>query len=175
MWQFPLQNYNLDVPAESWHPGTFGFKRKFDYHHTGVDLYAKEGDSVFAVEDGIIVAIEDFTGEINGTPWWNNTWAILIEGESGVAVYGEVLPFSNDIVVGARVSKGQQIATVLTVLKELEIKSWIPGHSRSMLHFELHMPETRETVWWKLNEPQPPTLLNPTNQLTEAKNNVSTI
>src|SRR5574337_1699207 len=124
-WVFALKNHTLAVPSESWHPGRFGFKRKFDYHHTGVDLYAKEGDPVIAVEDGLVTVIENFTGPMNNTPWWNDTWAILVEGVSGVVVYGEVLPL---VEPGTHVTKGQVIGTVLTVLKELVTKDWIPGH-----------------------------------------------
>jgi murein DD-endopeptidase MepM/ murein hydrolase activator NlpD len=161
-WIFPLKNHSLAVPSEDWHPGKFGFKRKFDYHHTGVDLYATEGDPVLAVEDGTIVAIENFTGPMNNTPWWNDTWAVLVEGKSGVVVYGEILPLLNP---GNSVVQGQTIGTVLTVLKELVVKDWIPGHSRSMLHLELHQPGTTGTAWWKLGEVQPPTLLDPTSLL----------
>lgn len=167
-WIFPLKNHTLAVPSEDWHPGKFGFRRKFDYHHTGIDLYAKEGDPVLAVEDGIVVAIENFTGPMNGTPWWNDTWAILVEGPSGVVVYGEVLQHP-DIDVGVTVTKGQEIGSVLTVLKELVTKDWIPGHSRSMLHLELHQNGTRATSWWKVGELQPPTVLNPTSLLINSQ------
>jgi murein DD-endopeptidase MepM/ murein hydrolase activator NlpD len=166
MWTFPLKNHRLAVPSEDWHPGRFGFKRRFDYHHTGVDLYAKEGDLVFAVENGTVVGIENFTGEIADTPWWNDTWALLVEGESGVIVYGEVCPV--DIRIGDHVTQGQPIAKVLTVLKELQVKDWIPGHSRSMLHFELHQPGTRKTVWWKTGEPRPKSVQDPTEKLKSA-------
>lgn len=165
-WIFPLKNHTLAVPSEIWHPGSFGFKRKFDYHHTGVDLYAKEGDSVVAVEDGTVTVVENFTGPMANSPWWNETWAVLIEGASGVVVYGEILPL---VEPGTGVIKGQVIGTVLTVLKELVTKDWIPGHSRSMLHLELHQNGTRATCWWHGGEIQPPTLLDPTTLLINSE------
>lgn len=65
---FPLKNYNFKIPQGN-HPGAFGFKRKHDFH-TGIDLYCNDFDSVFAIEDGIIVNIEQFTGPEVGSDWW---------------------------------------------------------------------------------------------------------
>lgn len=50
--------------------GMFGAVRKYDIH-TGVDLYCEEGSLVSEYEDGIVVAIEDFTGVKANSPWWN--------------------------------------------------------------------------------------------------------
>lgn len=73
------------------HPGAFGARRKFD-HHTGVDLYATRPVPVFPIEDGRVVDIIEFTGEkaIPASPWWNRTQAVLVEGRTGVILYGEV-------------------------------------------------------------------------------------
>lgn len=73
------------------HPGAFGVSRKHDVH-TGVDLYASESTPVYAIEDGKIVEILEFTGEGADppSPWWNRTQAVLVEGRSGVILYGEV-------------------------------------------------------------------------------------
>ena len=78
------------IPEEG-EPGYFGAVRKFDIH-TGIDLYCFPDTEVVAIESGIIVKIEQFTGKSVGSPWWNDTYALLIEGESGVIVYGEIQP-----------------------------------------------------------------------------------
>lgn len=74
------------------HPGAFGVRRA-NHIHEGVDLYCPEGTPVSAVEDGLVVAVIDFTGENAEppSPWWHNTKAVLVEGETGVVVYGEIL------------------------------------------------------------------------------------
>lgn len=128
----------------------FGAKRRYDIH-TGIDLYCNHGDAVFAFEDGIVVAIEDFTGPDAESPWWNPTKAVLVEGKSGVICYGEVEPL---VEVGQTVAKGDKIATVLTVLKNDK------GKPMTMLHMELHKPGTTKTSWWKLDEPMPESLMN---------------
>ena len=104
------------LPVEN-HLGAFGVKRQ---HHTheGVDLYAPEGTPVMAVEDGLVVAIIDFTGTQADppSPWWHDTKAILIEGESGVVVYGEIA-LSHDYWVDDLIKAGEVIGSVIPVLK----------------------------------------------------------
>lgn len=163
-WIFPLVDWKGDIP-ENKHPGSFGAVRKHDVH-TGVDLYVPSEDLVLAVENGIVVAVENFTGPGAGSPWWLPTYAILVEGESGVVAYGEVIPMG--IKKGEMVLKGQILAHVSPVLPEEKQRSDIPGHSRFMLHFELYEHGTRETVWWNLGENKPPNLLDPTQKLMEA-------
>lgn len=166
-WFFPLKNWDLEIPQRD-HPGAFGAVRKFDIH-TGVDLYCKEGTSVFAVEDGEIVAIEEFTGPNAESPWWNQTWAILIRGDSGVVVYGEVE--NPSLSVGDIVKMGDFLSCTKQVLKKDK------GKPMCMLHLELCTSETTETVWWRKKgekanwwkETKPPCLLDPTEHLLEAK------
>ena len=88
-YQCPLEG-GIIVPSAP-HPGGFGAQRKHDLH-TGVDLYVDGPVLVQAIEEGTVVAVREFTGEKSQppTPWWNRTRAILIEGRSGVIVYGEV-------------------------------------------------------------------------------------
>jgi len=85
---FPLFNYKYKIPQEN-DLGAFGVKRKYDIH-TGVDLYCNHGDVVLSIEEGEVLAIKPFTGEIAGFPWWNDTWGIAIKGKSGIINYGEV-------------------------------------------------------------------------------------
>ena len=125
--------------------------------HTGVDLYAPEGMSVRSVEEGVVVAVERFTGEAAESPWWEETDAVLVEGPSGVVCYGEVWP---KVDVGWRVPPGARVGVVRRVLK--------PGKPNgSMLHLELYRPGTRQTVWWRGGE-RPPGLLDPTERLLAA-------
>ena len=137
--------------------GSFGFSRKFDIH-TGIDLYCEPNANVYACEAGIIVAIEKFTGEHSDSPWWNNTWALLIEDDEKVIVYGEIdLP---ELKIGDRVEKGDCLGKVIPVSRSKN--SDIPT---SMLHFELHKKGTKFTSWWKHGESMPETLIDCTSYL----------
>ncbi len=158
-WIWPLPGAEMIVPGAMPHPGSFGAIRKFDIH-TGIDLYCELQQSVLAVEDGEIVLIENFTGAhaIPSSPWWNDTQAILIEGDSGVVVYGEIKPLET-LKIGDIVKRGETIGNVITVLKKDK------GTPATMLHLELYKKGTRETVIWNLGTPQPEVLLNPLSKL----------
>jgi len=135
--------------------GSFGFKRKYDTH-TGVDLYCEEDHMVVAVEDGEVVAVEHFTG-YNESPWWEDTEAVLIEGESGVVLYGEIIP---SVKVGDKLHQGDLVGKVKRVLKKDK------GLPTTMLHLELYLPGTRKSEWWRENKPE--NLLDPTEHLQKA-------
>lgn len=164
-WIWPLNAKPL-MPGKR---GSFGAVRTYDVH-TGIDLYCELGTEVFAVEDGEVISIENFTGPNadDPSPWWNDTKAILVRGASGVVLYGEVEPW---VKVGDQVKQGQLIASVeKSVIKKFK------GRPMVMLHFELMKPEATISQWWKLGEPQPEVLLDPTNQLFRAASNyLSTI
>ena len=153
-WIWPLDAPPL-LPDN---PGRFAAVRRHDVH-TGLDLYCEVGTKVLAVEDGTVVEIEEFTGPTAESPWWHETWAVLVQGASGVVVYGEVAPA---VEVGDFVPKGAEIGLVMAVLKKFK------GRPMVMLHLELMVPGARETVWWKPGEPQPVCLLDPTPKLPEA-------
>ena len=140
-------------------PGTFGFVRKHHIHE-GVDLYCEDGALVTAVEDGVVVAVIPFTGllAIPPSPWWNETQAVLVEGASGVVVYGEILTLA---LPGYPVKAGGTIGVVRTVLKVDK------GRPMSMLHLELHEHGTRNAYDWPVGGPMPPSLRNPTPFLLE--------
>lgn len=166
-WKFPLKNCN-GIPINH-HPGAFGFHRRKN-HHTGVDLYTKDGEDVYAVEDGTVVHIDYFTGPKVGHEWWEETWGVMIEGASGVVNYGEITPQSNLIFhVGSKVKRGHFIGSVKRVLFEDRHRPDIPGHSTSMLHLELYRHGTRDFADW--HDPQKnPDLLDPTPLLMAAEN-----
>lgn len=150
--QLPF-NLPYPIPVEG-EPGYFGAVRKYDIH-TGIDLYCGPYQAVYAIESGVVVKVEDFTGPLVGSPWWNDTKAVLVEGESGVIVYGEISPLEG-LEVGEQITKGDFIGNVIPVLKKR--KSDIPEH---MLHLELMDHGCYDTLVWQLNEDKPTCLHNP--------------
>lgn len=144
---WPLKNVEPMFPDE---PGRYGFKRSHDVH-TGVDLYCELGQEVIAIEDGIVVNIEPFTGVAADCGWWNDTDIIIIRGESGVIGYGEVSP---RVKIGEQVKAGQTIAVVDTaVLKSFK------GRPMVMLHLEQMTESSCKSPWWF--DEKPDNLLNP--------------
>tara|TARA_Y100000310_G_C20603076_1_gene774089 strand:- start:139 stop:1242 length:1104 start_codon:yes stop_codon:yes gene_type:complete len=137
-WVFPLSDCS-GIPI-SYHPGAFGFARKHS-NHTGVDLYASQGRLVTAVEGGTVVSVEHFTGPKDGSPWWNDTDCVLVEGRTGVVCYGEI---TSDLKVGDKVKRGARVGKIETVLLDGKERPDIPGHSRAMLHFEMYQHGVKE-------------------------------
>lgn len=152
-----------EVPIGN-HDGAFGFMRKHDVH-TGVDLYCDNLAKVYAIECGTVVAILDFTGPKADSPWWNDTRAILIEGNSGVFVYGEVQE-REGLKIGDNVECGDVLGEVVTVLQKDK------GKPMTMLHLELYEHKFRDVVWWNLGKEKPEPLLDPTNILMSIKKNI---
>lgn len=145
---------NTEIPMDE-HPGSFGFKRK-NHIHEGIDLYAEDGDSVYAIEDGIIVNIVPFTGVIADSPWWNDTYSIMIEHKDVTINYGEITP-NQKLNIGENVKAGDIIGKIKTVL----IKN--KGRPMSMLHLEMYTKGTIEPLKeWTINKEKPDNLLNPT-------------
>jgi len=185
-WLFPLkmkklgatddsmsfQNIDLETEVEipvGNHIGAFGVERRHDVHK-GMDLYCPEGTEVFAVEDGVICDERPFTGGVNKQPWWEDTWAVSVAGESGIVVYGEIGPdlptnvrLASDI-LGMEVRRGDFIGRVKRVLKKDK------GRPRSMLHLVLHQHGVLSNGTWEIGKDQPPGLLNPTQLLLESEN-----
>jgi len=147
------------IPHGTTHPGAFGFQRK-NHIHEGVDLYCEDGTSVHAVESGIVTAIEPFTGPSANppSPWWHDTYSVMIEGNSGAILYGEIY-VAVGIEVGHEVQAGDWLGEVVQVLKTDK------GRPMSMLHMELHVPGTIEAKEWV--DTRPETLLDPTPFLLE--------
>lgn len=129
-WRFPLENKTF-IPTNG-HPGSFLYKRSH-YYHSGVDLYCNDGDPVYAVEDGVFVCHDYFTGPKLGHTWWEETYATVIKGKSGYVLYGEI--YNNGRF--DKVKKGQKIGRVKRVLPGNK-RDDVPHHSTSMLHLELY-------------------------------------
>jgi murein DD-endopeptidase MepM/ murein hydrolase activator NlpD len=151
--KWPLRDKTPAIP-EIGSVGDFAFRRSF-YYHPGVDVYCGFGQEIQAIEDGEVVHIENFTGPNANppSPWWLETWSILIEGASGVLGYCEIKPLPN-IKVGSKVKEGDLIATVVPVLKKDK------GNGTTMLHFEMYMSGTRHHVTWELDTTKPLELMN---------------
>ena len=160
-WMWPL-DYKTFIP-EAGHPGSYGAVRKHDIH-TGVDLYCQDGESVVAVEDGEIVKTGQFTGSIAGSPWWENTNFIAVQGASGTVVYGEITLNWHS----RKVKRGDPLGFVKRVLKPGKERPDIPHHSSSMLHIELYK-EFSYPATWGLDESKPIGLLDPTARLKLAR------
>lgn len=143
------------IPKGPKHPGAFGIERH-EHVHTGVDLYTAHGTPVRAIETGKIIAVEWFTGPSINMPWWNDTRAVYIEGNTGVFNYGEIQELSG-LKVGDKIEEGQYIGSVVTVLKKFK------GRPMSMLHLELYDHGYTDT-WgeWKIGQPKPKHLKDPT-------------
>lgn len=149
------KEYELPLPP---HPGAFGVQRKHHIHE-GIDIYCGPDQLVVAMEGGTIINIEDFTGPKTGSPWWFDTQSVLIEGESGVILYGEISPMPY-WKIGDRVLEGDLVGYVSRVLKKDK------GRPRDMLHLEFHTPGTKESKEWI--DLKPETLLDPTELLMRA-------
>ena len=152
-------------------PGYFGAQRKHD-RHKGVDIYCKEGSSVYAVEDGEVVDSYQYTGEAAGCGWWNDTWCIKVEGKSGVVTYGELrMPSVASVeypAIGSKVTAGTLIGQVGRVLAEGKERHDIRNHSTSMLHMELRT-ESCHIDGWKLDEQRDRRLLDPLPYLLDKR------
>ncbi len=163
---FPLKNYKYQLPLNT-EPGSFGYIRKHDIH-TGVDLYCENNDAVYAMYDGIIVNIENFTGVDSNppTPWWYDTKSILIlHNDDFVICYGEI-EIQQNLRIGDIVREGDIIGYVKQVLKK--DKGITP---LSMLHIEMYEKHITESVVWNLNSDKPGGLLDISTKLYNVKNN----
>jgi murein DD-endopeptidase MepM/ murein hydrolase activator NlpD len=141
------------------HHGAFGVPRRYDVH-TGVDLYCDEGSWVYAMERGVVVANVPFTGPTADSPWWLDTQALLIEGPTGVVVYGEI---STDVQPGSIIHRGARLGRVKRVLRTDK------GLPTSMLHVELYRRGIEAPVSWPLGSQRPRGLLDPTQLLLDAR------
>lgn len=149
--------YPIKNQIEKFTQANFGVVRKHDIH-TGVDIYCEEGTKVFSAEAGKVVHIETFTGTQAESPWWNETFAVVVKGKSGYLLYGEI-KLSPELKIGSSIKAGQELGTVCRVLKQDK-----GTNPTTMLHFEMYS-SAPFGLWWKLNEKRPENLLDPTEFL----------
>lgn len=150
MYPVPLTHF---LPKKG-DPGYFGTQRTHDVH-TGIDLYTFNQAPVLALEDGVVVAIEHFTGEKAQSPWWNDTQAILIENDQGVILYGELM-VSPHYQEGSQIKRGDCLGHITPVLKKDKGKN-----PTTMLHLEYYDKGVRQSVWWTDKSQKPQGLRNP--------------
>jgi len=155
-WKDPLPAVCWSLPIGKYHPAGFGYSKNNNVH-TGIDLYVAERTSVHSVETGTVIAIINFTGP--KTPYSNllPTQAIMIEGQSGVVLYGEI-EVIEEIQIGQLIEAGSKIA---------HIKCAVPD--QPMLHLELYKHGTKNSCVWKQGQSQPKPLLDPTSYLLSLK------
>ncbi len=163
--RFPINIQKFRGLPINAHPGAFGNARKYNFHE-GIDLYGKEGDWVYAINDGVVVSNERFTGTSVGHPWWLETDAVTIKSNTEYYVYGEL---KSDLKVGDTVKAGSKIGELVPVLTPDKIRSYIPQHSNVMLHLEKwdinkYRPEIGWSAW-VTREGRPDYLLDPTVDL----------
>lgn len=131
--------------------------------HVGIDLFADDGDTVLAMEDGEILAT---------LPYYKGLGALYVKGDSGLIVnYGEIrmnswkdFGIKTGVETGQRVTAGQLLARVGTA-----------SDGSHMLHVETFDPETTvdeirqgEMRWLAGDEP-PIHVLDPTRYLVLAR------
>ena len=164
MRRYPINpQYDRGLPINA-HPGAFGNARKYNFHE-GIDLYGKEGDRVYAIDPGVVISNERFTGPSVGHPWWLETDAVTIKSETGYFVYGEL---KSDLKVGDEVKSGSVIGRLVPVLPPEKLRLDIPNHSVTMLHLEkwnFKYPGTWKP--WNTREDRPEWLEDPTPDLIE--------
>lgn len=137
--------------------GLFGALRKYDIH-TGLDLYTVQGEPVRVVKSGVVKEVIQFTGSEVGTPWWNKTYAVVVEDNEGcVWVYGELDTYVSK---GQKVTTGQYIGFITPVLKTDKGKN-----PTTMLHLEIWESNYQSNFTWKHGEPCPKGLVNPIKYL----------
>lgn len=131
--------------------------------HVGVDLFADDGDVVYATEPGVVLAT---------LPYYKGLGAVYVLHDSGIVVnYGELKMSSwrdfgieTGIETGQRVKKGQPLGRVGTA-----------SDGSHMLHVETFEGDTsvdairQGDLRWIAGDPAPEGVLDPTRYLVRAR------
>lgn len=149
-----------EIPVSPTHPGSYLYKRKHHIHE-GIDLYCNPGQPVVAMATGIVTNIIPFTGEIAGTPHWNNTYGVVIQDTKGVWIYGEIQP-AQGIEIGQILMANVIVGHVIPVLKKDK------GRPTSMLHLERYTKGTTTSVGIILHSDEiPDNIRNPITSILD--------
>lgn len=131
---WPLEKSKNPVPLYG-SPNGWLHPRKYNIH-TGVDLFAKLGEPVYAMYEGWIDNIGLFTGDRIFSPWWNETWYISVRhrpvAQMYCFIYGEIKP-DKSLLSNGYVEAGQLLGTVQQVIKKPKV-----GQQPCMLHMEAY-------------------------------------
>lgn len=157
-----LQTPGLGLLPIKNHPGAFGVGRQF-HRHEGVDLYTQQGAPVYSVAEGVVLGLYPFTGEHAGSPWWEETWCVMVrhvvQGHAFCLNYGEIVPVKG-LQAGQAIGAGAVLGHVSRVLKKDK------GRPTTMLHLEQYTPDMVAPVKeWPLGHEKPAGLLDPTTLL----------
>jgi murein DD-endopeptidase MepM/ murein hydrolase activator NlpD len=125
---FPVRHFQLSPQSNgrswlgngSW--GDYGHNRPNNRAHSGCDIYAQAGESVYAVKSGTIIAAEV---QINSAGWGGAS-AIAIDHGDYIIRYCEIKNVSK---TSGSVVQGEKIGEVSTT-------TFLP--SQSMLHLEMY-------------------------------------
>ena len=159
-WGSPLNGKYFGLPLGKSNPSGFASKKKYGYH-TGVDIICNVNDIVTSVEDGIVTSITNFSRDYtNKKPWINMTKVILVEGESGLIVYGNIKP-KKGLRVGDLLDIGDEIGKVMPVYKKHNKTTT----AKCKLKIEWYKPGTIKRLSWRYDGYKPSSLLDPTPML----------
>ncbi|MDZ7723531.1 MAG: M23 family metallopeptidase [candidate division KSB1 bacterium] len=106
------------------------WENRQDRFHCGMDLYAPPSSPVYAMETGRIVSIHPFTSP-RILAYWNNTIAVVLEGESGYLYKYAELDSAN-VSAGARVQRGDMLGKVGSVLNVNQIDGNAPEYIQEL-------------------------------------------
>jgi len=135
-----------DLPrliAQPGEPGSF-WQDRGDRHHAGVDLYAPAGTSVYAIQAGRVLQTYVHTSP-GICPYWNSTYAIVLQLPSGLILkYAELAEIITT--VDQVVTCGQILGKVGQVLLPSRVLPTDPpyiqllkdAHHSAMLHLEAY-------------------------------------
>jgi hypothetical protein len=159
----PAEEALLPLPP---HPGAFGDVR-LRHIHEGVDLYTLPDTPIYAIEDGLIVGVTPLSGGATRNAYWHDMEAVLVQGKSGLLVYGELAPLKG-LAPAQKVKAGELLGHIYPKgyhYKNTNRKDEDEDHR--FFHLELHHPEIRLPTKWLVDQPKPETLHDPTPFLME--------
>lgn len=153
----------VQIPMGTTHPGAFGFERTHHIHE-GVDIYTCENELIYLPECLWVVGWIDFTGAVVGSPWWNETKALVCHTPcEKTIILGEIMPTDNGIPLDCSsgwYEEGTCIGRVHPVLKKDK------GRPRHMVHIEMYSQRQNSSVGlWKKGCQKPEHLIDPTSWL----------
>lgn len=126
-----------EIPVKG--QGSF-WENRGDRFHCGIDLYSEKGEQIYALNDGLVVAVEIMTHP-DKAHYWNITYQVVVKSDTYYIKYGEVI--NPTVIVGDYIRKGQAVASVGQVLDAGKIKKSDPEYiqklkygKNAMLHLE---------------------------------------